>query len=181
MIQQQGWFSTYDLCILETEQKTKHYSINVSCDRNLKAFFHISNRQTVEWNLNQWNQTLKYSIPPTHLKRMAPIENSEGHGYMADHRPGPAASIKLNLKTNRLGRPYRAVADHNHRPDIHKLQTDLKAWNIWNICKTRPSKFCESQIFRLWSYLKNIHPFKNITLKKYSSLKTSRPWKIFAP
>ena len=98
MIQQQGWFSTYDLCILETEQKIKHYSINVSCDRNLKAFFHISNRQTVEWNLNQWNPTLKYSIPPTHLKRMAPIENSEGHGYMADHRPGPAASIKLNLK-----------------------------------------------------------------------------------
>ena len=62
---------------------------------------------------------------------MAPIENSEGHGYMADHRPGPAASIKLNLKTNRLGRPYRAVADHNHRPDIHKLQTDLRAWNIY--------------------------------------------------
>ena len=29
--------------------------------------------------------------------------------------------------------------------------------------------------------LKNVHPFKNISLEKYSSLKTSRPWKIFTP
>ena len=44
---------------------------------------------------------------------------------------------------------------------------------------TRPSKLCESKIFRLWVYLKNVHPLKNITLEKYPSLKTS--WKIFTP
>ena len=45
--------------------------------------------------------------------------------------------------------------------------------------ETRPSKLCESQIFRLWEYLENVHPLKDITLENYSSLKTGRPWKIF--
>ena len=31
--------------------------------------------------------------------------------------------------------------------------------------KTRPSKLCESQTFRLWEYLKNVHPLKISSLK----------------
>ena len=77
------------------------------------------------------------------------------------------------------------------------------AFITWYFLKTRPSKLCESQIFRLWVYLKNIHlwkiitpekysPLKNIhswkypllkifTQEKYSLQKNSQPWKIFTP
>ena len=58
--------------------------------------------------------------------------------------------------------------------------------------KTRPSKLCESQTFRLGVYLKNVHPLKISPLKnilpwklvapeKYSPMKKIHPWQIFTP
>ena len=60
-----------------------------------------------------------------------------------------------------------------------KAITDGHYWDVNATIRTRPRKLCESQIFTLYSTLKNVHPLKNITLEKYSSLKISHPWKIF--
>ena len=53
--------------------------------------------------------------------------------------------------------------------------------NIELLVRTRPSKLCESQIFGLWVYLKNVHPWKIFTLDKYSPLEKTHFWKIVTP
>ena len=72
---------------------------------------------------------------------------------------------------------------------IHKL--DKVLWDPLTI-RTRLSKLCESQIFRLWVYLNNVHPLKISPLKnilplnlvapeKYSPLKKIHSRTIFSP
>ena len=61
------------------------------------------------------------------------------------------------------------------------LFAENPGYGFFTLMSTRPSKLCESQIFRLWVYLKNVHPLENITLEKYSFLKNILPWQLVAP
>ena len=79
----------------------------------------------------------------------------------------PKMNENFNIKLSEIASRKRNFSSHPRKSRVER--------------ETRPSKFCENQIFRLWVDLKNFHPQKIFTPEKIVGPENIRPWKTFAP